>query len=79
MVKHQNYDMDTLRSVPGMTGVNVNTTAMEVIKATSRGHAELFYPPILGINTRFFAVARNLWPSLLNVDEKIFMKNEPRS
>ena len=74
MVKHQNYDMDTLRSVPGMMGVDVNTTAMEIIKATSRGYAELFYPPILGINTRFLAVMRNLWPTLLQVEEKTFIK-----
>ena len=75
LAQHHNYDLDKVRAVPGAAPVDVNVTAMEIIKATSRGDAELYYPSVNGISGRVAVVVRSLWPSLLHVDEEAFLKN----
>ena len=58
-----------------MALVGVNATAMEMIKATSRGDAELYYPPVNGISLRLFVAIRQLWPSLFYIDQSAFLKD----
>ena len=68
-------DIDKLRSHPGFIAADVNATAMEMIKATSRGDAELYYPPLFGISTRLFVFVRSLYPSLLLVADNPLLKD----
>ena len=75
LAQHHNYDIDKVLAVPGAVPVDANVTAMEMIKATSRGDAELYYPSVNGISGRVSVVVRSLWPSLLHVDEEAFLKN----
>ena len=70
-----NYDIDKLYGTLGMRPADVNATAMEMIKATSRGDAELYYPPVNGISPRVAVAIRSLWPSLLVYDESLFLKD----
>ena len=50
---------------------DVNDTAMAIIKATSRGDPELYYPPFYGVSPKVVSVIRSIHSTLLdfNPDE----------
>ena len=75
LATRHNYDIDKLYGNLGTRPAAVNATAMEMIKATSRGDAELYYPPVFGISTRLFVVIRSLCPSLLLMADNPFLKD----
>ena len=69
IAKVHGVDKDKFYSTPGKNPVEVNETTMQMITATSRGDAELYYPPVYGISSRLGVLIRNIWPSLVHYDE----------
>ena len=75
LATRHNYDIDKLYGNLGTRPAAVNATAMEMIKATSLGDAELYYPAVNGISPRVIVAIRSLWPSLFVFDESLFSKD----
>ena len=52
---------------------NVNDTALEIIKAISRGDRELYFPRYMyGVYTWFIPIIRHIAPSIVEVNPELF-------
>ena len=73
-----NYDTDKVNSVlSNYGGFGVNDTAMEIIKATSRGDVDLYFPRYFGVNAlKLVSIVRSIWPTLLDISPDMLMKDE---
>ena len=71
--KTHDYDIDKMLAMLGGAAHDVDNTAMIVIKAMSRGDAELYHPPMLYMNPKVFSVIRSIRPTLFdfNIDDML--------
>ena len=67
---YKDFNIDPKKMDQVMAKGKANETATAVLKATSQGHRECYYPLLMGTQTawKILTAVRNLWPNLVEFD-----------
>ena len=54
---------------------DLSETVMRIIKATTRGDRELYYPDVAGIDSWYIPILRHIFPGLIEADISQFKQD----